>query len=425
MKTILDLFLVSDSTEKVPDHLTRFAGLARERELEFRRVVLPRKKDGSFEMQDLLDQVLQAQGFWINNPHMLSDPQILQAVETRLKEGAVAIAQLSASQNPRPGDEFFQDMGLLATSIRAVAPRSSPNLYGHPMLVVADRQNNEAGFRDPVLFQSVNRLLLQQANGIHCEGGAQTVLALPIGAIQSVDMERDEIVQVARPELPVIASTARPQWLGGRVIAMHAGIVQDAHLGPTGIRFPGIEGEDNAFFARNLLQIVAGTPGPQLSWEAARSVAIQFETAIANLIRLILADAYGDEWFARAAPEKVRSKCNDAWVKNNRAATPQSHLNLIQFIELFEENWSVIGSALAAAGQTITLREAKAAISQVNPIRNLAMHVTKAVYGDKPTPTPDEMTVLRKHANMMVAVERAVQVSRRLASTVNRLSAPR
>lgn len=419
MKSILDLFLVSDPADAVPGNLTRFAALAADHELELRRLVMPRKPDGSVDMRDLLDRIMQAQAFWINDAHMLSHPQVREAVETRLAEGAVAIAQLSAARGQQPGAEFFQDMGLLATSVRASVPRGAPNQYGHPMLVVADRQRYEMGFRDPTLFLGVNRLLLQQANGIGCEGGAQTVLALPVDAIEPIDMTKDLLVSVPRPELPVIASTARPQWLGGRVIAMHAGIVGDAYVGPMGNHFPGIEGEDNEVFARNLLSVVAGARGPQLSWESARSVAVQFETAIARMIHEILAGAYGDNWFEHAAPEKVRTKCLDDWTRNGCAVSPQSYLNLIQFIELFKANWSVIGRALAAAGCQLTLGEAKLAISKVNPIRNAAMHVTKVVYGDRPTPTTDEMAELRRYADMMVAAERAVLNSRRSSGPPN------
>lgn len=365
MKTILDLFLASGAEDVVPKNLMRFAALAELQDLEFRRLVVTRRADGTVDMQELLDQVLQAQGFWIYDPGTLADTQILEAVKMRLKEGAVAIAHLKSAASPSPGMEIFEDLGLLATSIRASCPDGTPSPYGHPMLVVADRETYEPGFRDSTLFQGVDRLLLQQANGIGYQGGAQSVLALPVEAIDPIDMETDWAVCVPRPELTVIASTAERQWLGCRVFAMHAGIVHDSYVGPFGNLFPGIEGEDNETFARNLLSTVAGARGPQLSWETARSIAIQFETAIAQLLRAVLANAHGPDWFERAAPEKVKIKCHEDWIRKGRAATPQSYLNLIQFIELFKSNWAVIGSALATAGCNMTLSEAKSAISQV------------------------------------------------------------
>lgn len=409
MKTLLNMFLAPSPEEAVPRHLTRLSQLAAEHGLELRSLSLPWRADHSVDMPQLLDQVAQAQGFWISDPYLLASSEIRHAVESRLAEGAIAIAQVKLAHPSQPGSDFVEEFGLLPTSIRASSPPFVPNQYGHPMIVVADREGYEMGFRDPTLFQGVDRLVLQQANGILCQGGSQTVLAMPADTIEPIDMSKDLFVELPRPELPVMASTSKRGWRGGRIIAMHAGVVHDAYTGPTGMRFPGIEGEDNETFARNLVGVVAGAHGPQLSWEEARSVVTEFETAIAVVVREILRDVHGENWFAISAPPQVAEKCLEAARNSRSAGPPQMYLNLVQFLKIMEKNWPVIGSALAVAGNSMTLADAKTSIGEVNPIRNQAMHVTKAVYGERTAPSADEMATLRRHRDMMVDAETAIR----------------
>jgi hypothetical protein len=408
MKILLNMFLVSSPEDIFPSGMSRFSQLALEQGIELRSLLLTRKADNSVDISNILDQIAQAQGFWINNPYLLASGEIRQAFEARLAEGALAIAQLSSHEPAQRGSDFFEDLGLIPTSIRA---SSSQCEYGHPMIVSADRQGYEIGFRDPLLFQGVDQLVLQQANGILCQGGSQTVLAIPVEEIEPIDMSKDLFVELPRPELPVMASTSKSKWRGGRIIAMHAGVIHDNYIGPMGVQFPGIKGGDNEAFARNLIDCVAGARGPQLSWEEARSVITEYETAIALLVRDTLRRLHGENWFANCAPSQVAEKCIEAASRSRSAARPQTYLTLVQFLKILEKNWNVIGSALSAAGSSLTLADAKASIGEVNPIRNEAMHITKAVYGERKAPSSDEMATLRRHRDLMVAAERAIRAA--------------
>lgn len=383
-----------------PTNHRRFVALAADEGLEVRPIEIDVAPGVAIDYHALQREIETAQAYWLSDPHLLESPMIRSAIESRLAQGAVMIAEIRWSQEARPGDAFLHDLGLEATSIRASAEPVSSE-WSHPMLVAADRHSYELGFRDTTLFKGVGRLLLQQANGIGCFGEAQTILALPAQAIDPIDMRSDYFVlDFPRPELPVMATSARPDWQG-RVVALHCGLLHDAYVGPFGATFPGIDAEDNEMFARNLLRLCAGAPRAPNGWEEVYRLVRQLEYALARWTRCVLVKTLGDQWFATGVPEEKRKKCIDRWKQEGSKLPVESYLDLIDFKAILKAHKSAFAPELALS--QVTLTGLLAQIQSANDLRKLAVHATKQAFAERAAPTAVEVEAARQACRLVLS----------------------
>lgn len=373
----------------------RFLALAHEQGLEVHSIRLERADDPA-NMKVVLRQIQSAQGFWIRDPVLLGDQRVRDAVEARLRSGAVAIAELN--WQPQHGDDWFQHLGLEGTSVRAVRSDSlALDRFPHPMLVPVDRESYDYGFRDTSLFRGVNELLLQQASGVGCFGDAQVVLAVPSSNVQLLDICTDYfILGLPRPELPVVATSGLPDWRG-QVIAFHVGIFHDPYQGPFGAEFPGIVAADNQRFAQNLLRVVSdGRPPVGTSWEDAYALINDIETGVARLTARILSANAGADWFDQCIPQRIREKCRARQIEESAGFPIAAYLDLIDYKAIWKENWSVFASLFDQHAPPASKTRSLHFLQEVNPLRALAAHPTKRLLGGLSSPTEDQMDLLRR-----------------------------
>ncbi|MFZ5557674.1 MAG: hypothetical protein ACOZDY_13295 [Pseudomonadota bacterium] len=363
-------------------------------------------------MDRIVDLIRAAQGFWIRSPDLLANDSIRAAVETRLREGAIAFQQIR--HDHIVGSEWAQGLGIEATSIRAVRADSiALPRYPHPMLVLLRRESFDYGFRDPSLFRGVNELLLQQANGIGCFGDAQVVLAVPSGEIRLLDSQRDLFVsETPRPELPIMATASRSDWRG-RVIALHAGILHDAYSGPLGNAFPGITAGDNEVFAKNLIRVLADGPPPTgNTWEDASRLLSEIETGIARLTDRLLRAAAGETWFLSRVPSKIQDDCRDRQSKENAGFPPAAYLDLTHFKTIWKENWAVVSPVFERHSPPASKTKSMKFFQEIIPIRNLSAHPAKRTLADLPHPTREQMDRLLRAKRTVEALVRLSLVGR-------------
>jgi hypothetical protein len=253
----------------------------------------------------------------------------------------------------------------------------------------------------------VNKVVVQQANGIACFGTAQPLLAVPSNEIQLLDMRRDYFVaSLPRPEFPLVVAAEKPGWKG-RVIAFNAGFFHDPYEGVTGKRFPGIGAADNAKFATNLLHMLtAGTAPETETWEAMQALISDIETTLSHLAERTLCLIQGADWFDYLVPEGVRNKCITKQRTENPRFPAPAYLDLVDFKQIFRANWE----RLQAIGvlQSVRKNEVSERIQDVNELRKPAMHAAKRVFGRVDEPEAGALSRLREHRDFFRGLLSAV-----------------
>ena len=178
MKKLLQLRIELSSAPQPITGFVRFIQIAAKQGLAVEAIRIDSVIGNDVSYKEMLETIRNAHGYWITDPHLLQNADIRTIVESRLAEGALVFALLRFDSEL--GAEFYQDLGIEGTPIRAVQiSTSSDEGLHHPMLMRLSMETYPFGFRDPVLFQGVREVLLQQANGIGCFGNAQPILALP------------------------------------------------------------------------------------------------------------------------------------------------------------------------------------------------------------------------------------------------------
>jgi len=412
MGTLLDLRIDIATNHTPKSGYGRFAAIAQELGLEISPILISEEKIRSANRDQIVDVIAEAHGFWIQHPHLLSDDVIRGLVRDRLRDGALAIANLN--WNVVPGAEFFQELGMEATPVRASRPfRNQSDTDMHPMLVPLDRSTHAHCFRDATLFKGVTQLLLQQANGIGCVGDAQAVLALPSESIELTDMRTDYGVNnFPRPDLPVIVSAASPGWRG-RVIGMNTSFFHDSYRGPLGDSFPGIAALDNERAARNILECIAsGKEAYVESWEEVFRLIDGIERTVARVTARLLQESAGAEWFTFLVPEKIRSKCTQRQEHERSGFPVAAYIDLIDYKLIWKENWSIFQPILVKAALPDSKSEGLRFMQDVNDLRKLSMHPTKRLHANLLRPARDDIKLLEKYQELVNEIDAVCRQNR-------------
>jgi hypothetical protein len=310
---ILLLKLENEQSPKPIEGLNKFTEIANQYGLELKTIKYRQLTQEKIDQSHLYAQIHEAHGFLINSTSLLSDAGIRDAINSRLKEGAIAFADLPSPNQPqKEGDLFFQELGIEPTSIRACARKHSKIITEgtHPSLIECNRSGFEYGFRDANLFEGVSTLLLQQPNGLGCFGNTKPILSLPLSEISLIETRSDVFVDgLNRPEFPLMGVAAKDGWQG-KVIASTAGFIHDSYPNIFGNIFPGIEGGNNIQLTRNLIKVISeGFQLPRETWQAVYSLIAEIEFRCLEITRILLTNKFGNNWFDLSCPTNIKEKC--------------------------------------------------------------------------------------------------------------------
>jgi hypothetical protein len=407
MKKLLQLHIELTTTPRTKSAFDKFIRIAAEEELAVEPIRIDIAAGDDANYKTVLEAVRNAHGYWILDSHLLENHEIRTIVESRLAEGALAFAE-PRFDSPF-GAEFYQDLGIEATPIRAVRnTNSSEEDLLDPMLVCLSKETYPFGFRDPILFQGVRKLMLQQANGIGCLGHAQSILAIPSAQVKLLELRTDYFIEsIPRPELSVLASSSRSNWRG-RLIASSAGLFADPYTAAFGKKFPGISADDNAIFARNLLRAIAsGTGGVVHDWSYVYLLINQIETGAAQITDTILSRVSGDGWFHSRVPENIVNKCTERWSSESRTFPVAAYLDLIDYKAIWKACWAEFEPLLLAAGLPGSKTSALKFFQEVNEVRKSVMHPTKRLHAGMTEPSKEQVSKLQEYARLTASLVKA------------------
>lgn len=400
MKKFLQLRIELSSAPQPITGFDRFIQIAAEEGLAVEAIRIDSYTGNDVGYKEMLETIRNAHGYWITDPALLQNPGIRTIIESRLAEGALAFA--SIGHYFELGTEFYQDLGIEATPIRAVRVSASSDQGLHdPMLIRLSMETWPYSFRDPVLFQGVREVLLQQANGIGCFGNTQPVLAIPSAQLKLVDLRTDVFVgNIPRPELPVVVSSGRPDWRG-RVIASNAGLFHDPYVGPFGAQLPGISARDNAIVARNLLRAIAsGSASEVHDWKYVFSLISQIEIGISQVTATTLSRVSGDGWFHSRVPESIVKKCTERRSSESQSFPLAAYLDLIDFKSIWKACWADFEPLLRSVGLPNSKTNALKFLQEVNEVRKPVMHPNKRFHIGIAEPSKDQVSKLQQYASL-------------------------
>jgi len=404
MKKLLELRIQHSSTPQPITGFDRFIQIAVKEGLAVEPILINSYDGDEASFQEMLETIRNAHGYWIRDPYLLQNSDIRAIVESRLAEGALAFAL--PSYDSVLGADFYQDLGIEATPIRAVTISTMADArVHHPMLTRLSIETFPVGFRDPVLFHGVQEVLLQQVNGIGCFGNAQPILAISSAQVKFIDLRSDKFVgHVLRPELPIVVSSRRSEWRG-RVIAASASIFHDSYVGPTGVHFPGISGGDNETFARNLLRAVAsGTAVEVHDWMYIYSLVSQIEIGVSQVTETTLSRVSGNSWFQLRVPEKIVKKCAERRSSEAQVYPEKAYLDLIDYKSIWRACWIDFEPLLRAVGLPSSKISALRFLQEVNEVRKQAMHPTKRFHIGLTQPSKEQVSKLQDHSRLTASL---------------------
>ena len=422
MKTLLYLRLEGESAPNPIENLNEVTALAKRAGLRFKTLNYRNVTGNQIDMPHLMSQIESAHGFWVNNPGLLTDDAIQPAVNARLLEGAIMFTTLTSQY--RKGDEYFQELGIESTAIRACAqPKSKSCVEADDSLVSLNRDFYEFGFRDYVLFKGVEELWLKHPYGIGCFGGAKPILALPSSEIRLLDTNKDLYVSsLPRPEFPVMATTGMEDWRG-RIIAANVDFIHDAYTGLGGRVFPCIEGADNARLAKNLIQVISdGVSPPGITWEDAFLLLDETETAIYRITERILRAHQGDDWFLQMTPIATRDKCLKRAQDERGGFPPSAYLDLIDFKLIWKTNWNFFGNLFTSTSEAPSKGASLKFLQELNEIRKKIAHPTKRYHSGESAPSSDQLKQLRECRHHVKLFDIKAALPRSLAAAPNMLT---
>jgi hypothetical protein len=400
MKNILFLQQENEQSPKPINGLNKFIEVAKHHGLDLKTLNYRLISDNEIDQSHYYSQIKEAHGFLITSTHLLSDGKIREEMNSRLKEGAIAFADLpQPTQPPKDGDLFFQELGLEPTSIRANAKVGNSIIAEgtHPGLIECHRHGFEYGFRDADLFEGVNSLLLMQPNGLGCFGNAKPILSLPINEISLIDLRKDLFVDgLSRPEFPIMGISAKDDWKG-KVIATTAGFIVDPYTNIFGYTFSGIEGGNNLRLTENLVRIISeGFPSPSHTWQEVYSLIHEIELKIFEITQNLLSSKFGDRWFMASCPSSILEKCKQRNANQFPDTKLYIYLDLIDFKNIWKENWNhfsqfFITSSVINPNRNNSLNF----FQELNEIRKIIAHPIRQVHSGSKHPSNKDIALLK------------------------------
>ena len=410
MKKILLLKLENEQSPKPIEGLDKFAEIANQHGLELKTLNYRQLTQEKIDESHLYAQIQEAHGFLINSTSLLSDASIRDAINSRLNEGAIAFADLPGPSQPqKEGDLFFQELGLEPTSIRASARKHSKIITEgtHSSLIECNRHGFEYGFRDANLFEGVSTLLLQQPNGLGCFGNAKPILSLPLSEISLIETRSDVFVDgLNRPEFPLMGVVAKDGWKG-KVIATTAGFIHDSYPNIFGNIFPGIEGGNNIQLTQNLIRIISeGFPLPGRTWQSVYSLFSEIEFRCLEITRSLLSNKFGNNWFDLSCPTNIKEKCSVRASYELPGAPLYIFLDLIDFKNIWKENWSHFSVVFATASlPNPSKNSALKFFQELNEIRKVVAHPIRQLHSGSASPSNEQFTLIKQTLEKLKALQ--------------------
>ena len=326
-----------------------------------------------------------ADALWFSDRRVLDDPLIAREAEARLKAGARGLVTRNALDWELLGRHGVEPLGVQVAGPQSSDEGDEDEGEQHPRLIDLDREEHGSAFRDSELFNGVRKLALAQPNALSLRGLAPVgVVALPLPPF--IALESDRVVDLPKPELPVMAVLAPQPWTG-RLIAINAGVFHDPFRNGFGFTWPGINGADNRRLAENVLGwLQRNVRSSPLGWETAYGQIVAVETAILRITQEWLAP----EWFSKV-PEKTKTQCEDRRKSEGDRAPIQAYLTLTDFEKIWSAHWDTIFSSLVeASGLGASKKKGLAFFGTLNELRKLAMHPAKAVAMERTSPTQSD-----------------------------------
>lgn len=402
MRKLLLLRFEIDECPQPIEGYDDFQSIAKEEGLAIETVRLGGSIGETVDVSAIKAALRGAHGYWIRQTHIVNDENLRGVIEERLREGAVAIAELRGVPQKEDDHLFFRMHGLETSPVRLVRRDTETLEYGSPMLVAVDKTSYPIGFRDPSLFKGVTRLVLQQANAIGCFGGAEPVLTVPAKGVKLLDIRSDYFfANASRPELPVIASSSHDNWRG-RIIALNGSLFHDAYDNPFGGHFPGIKAADNAIFARNLLRVIGGgVPSPD-PWDSVSALVGKIEENVALITRRVLSEKSQQDWFFELVPSEIQTKCIERQRSENQAFPPAAYLDLIDYKKIWKQNWDHFSPLINAVAPPASKSNSIAFLQRTNDWRKPIAHPTKRILGGVEPPSREDVARLEEDWSLAV-----------------------
>ena len=96
-----------------------------------------------------------------------------------------------------------------------------------------------------------------------------------------------------------------------------------------------------------------------------------------------LENHYGTQdkaWWTKGIPLGIRQKCTNEWEAKNREGEEESHLYLINYIEICRNNWDLVKDVISLdAKNKQNWKESTEWIKQLNDIRKITAHPERGV----------------------------------------------
>lgn len=407
-KLLLLRFEFDDFPQPIEGH-DQFKAIAAEEGLSVETVRIGARPGEKVDLAALKEEIHSAHGYWIRQTHVVNEDGFREIVEERLREGAVAIAELRGVPQREDDHHFFRLHGFETSPIRLVRRKVDAVEYRSEMLVPVDKASYPTGFRDPSLFKGVTKLVLQSAHAIGCFGDAESVLAVPGKDVKLLDIRTDYFFANApRPELPVIATSSHADWKG-RIIGLNASLFHDAYDNPFGGHFPGIDAADNRIFARNLLRIIgSGAPSPD-PWDTVSALVGKIEEEVALITRQVLSGEAQRDWFLEFVPSEIQVKCEERRESENHAFPPAAYLDLIDYKKIWKQNWDRFSPLISAAAPPASKSASIGFLQRTNDWRKPIAHPTKRVFGAIESPTKEQLYRLEEDWKLVLRLREATK----------------
>lgn len=117
----------------------------------------------------------------------------------------------------------------------------------------------------------------------------------------------------------------------------------------------------------------------------------EIELTLHALIRETLLSNYGDEWWRKGIPERIRIECATALEDDEEPARePFCYTNFIHLAEVLEKQWKLFEDVIPAKLYS-NRRALIANLARLNKIRNFVMHPVKGI-----SPTEEDFMLVRE-----------------------------
>ncbi len=329
-----------------------FSEIAKELDVQVESISYDGSMEGAQQAWDKATRLInEASAFFVPNSRILHSAIHPKQIRDRIAQGARFFVTPWINDDERDRwNGFLARYELTVTTIRI---HSGKPLAGAGGYITIKRDANS--FRDPLLFQSVDEVVLSQPVAMWYGGESLPVL-IANDAELAIDAEKDLPTDWNARELACMAI-----WRGelGAVLASRGPVFYDP--------FP----QQNQRLATNVIRFLceSRTVSPE---ERCRRI----EENLCDFV-LGVAKATGGDWWTERVPLTIRQKCAERHEEEKCRLPKEAYLDLIDLKTIMEKQWKLFEQHLRAEGCEGGKEKSLAWLDRLNEMRRLVGHPLK------------------------------------------------